>query len=131
MIIILLPHCSYPNGLVTSNMAPAHPHTTGVAVDPAVFLNVTYIPVYLRSVIDTMGMQSSYYRLILTIVVLNNIQLQSLYVYERASKKTLQLNYLFSERNSIFSATPLPIELKFYTNKQLKKCCRMSPISTL
>ena len=33
---------SYPNGQVTSNMAPAHPHTTGVAVDPAVFLNVTY-----------------------------------------------------------------------------------------
>ena len=32
MIFILLPHCSYPNGLVTSNMAPAHPHTPGVAV---------------------------------------------------------------------------------------------------
>ena len=42
MIFILLPHCSYPNGLVTSNMASAHPYTTGVVVDPAVFLNVTY-----------------------------------------------------------------------------------------
>ena len=27
-----LPHCSCPNGLVTSNMAPAHPHATSVAV---------------------------------------------------------------------------------------------------
>ena len=32
---ILWPHCSCPNGLVTSNMAPAHPHATSVAVYPA------------------------------------------------------------------------------------------------
>ena len=30
-------HCSCPNGLVTSNMAPAHPHATSVAVHPALF----------------------------------------------------------------------------------------------
>ena len=29
------PHCSCPKGLVTSIMAPAHPHATGVAVYPA------------------------------------------------------------------------------------------------
>ena len=28
-------HCSCPNDLVTSIMAPAHPHATGVAVYPA------------------------------------------------------------------------------------------------
>ena len=31
------PHCSCPNGLVTSNMAPAYPHATSVAVYPALF----------------------------------------------------------------------------------------------
>ena len=30
MIFFLWPHCSCPNGLVTSNMAPAHPHATSV-----------------------------------------------------------------------------------------------------
>ena len=30
-------HCSCPNDLVTSIMAPAHPHATGVAVFPALF----------------------------------------------------------------------------------------------
>ena len=38
MILFLWPHCSCPNGLVTSNMAPAHPHATSVAVYPALFL---------------------------------------------------------------------------------------------
>ena len=33
----LWPHCSCPNDEVTSNMAPAHPHATGVAVYPALF----------------------------------------------------------------------------------------------
>ena len=32
------PHSSCPNDLVTSIMAPAHPHATGVAVYPALFL---------------------------------------------------------------------------------------------
>ena len=36
-IIILWPYCSYPIALVSSNIAPAHPHTTGVAVYPALF----------------------------------------------------------------------------------------------
>ena len=31
------PHCSCPNDRVTSIMAPAHPHATGVAVYPALF----------------------------------------------------------------------------------------------
>ena len=31
------PYCSCPNDLVTSIMAPAHPHATGVAVYPALF----------------------------------------------------------------------------------------------
>ena len=35
MFFILWRHCSGQNGLVTSNMAPAHPHATGVAVYPA------------------------------------------------------------------------------------------------
>ena len=35
---ILWPHCSCPNGLVTSNMAPAHPHATSVAMYPALFV---------------------------------------------------------------------------------------------
>ena len=38
MILFLWPHCSCPNGLVTSNMAPVHPHATSVAVYPALFL---------------------------------------------------------------------------------------------
>merc|ERR1711942_261650 len=38
MIFMFGPHCSCPNGLVTSNMAPAHPHATSVAVYPALFL---------------------------------------------------------------------------------------------
>ena len=38
MIFIFGPHCSCPNGLVTSNMAPAHPHATSVAVYLALFL---------------------------------------------------------------------------------------------
>ena len=32
MISFLWPHCSYLTGLVTSNMAPAHPHATSVAL---------------------------------------------------------------------------------------------------
>ena len=31
------PHCSCPNGQVTSNIAPAHLHTTEVAMYPALF----------------------------------------------------------------------------------------------
>ena len=38
MILFLWPHCSCPNGLVTSNMTPAHPHATSVAVYPALFI---------------------------------------------------------------------------------------------
>ena len=37
MILFLWPHCSCPNGLVTSNMSPAHPHATSVAVYLALF----------------------------------------------------------------------------------------------
>ena len=33
----LLPHCSCPSILVTSNIATAHPHATGIAVYPALF----------------------------------------------------------------------------------------------
>ena len=36
-----LPHCSFPNGLVTSNMAPAHPHATSGAMYPALFLDAS------------------------------------------------------------------------------------------
>ena len=36
--ILFLCHCSCPNGLVTSNMAPAHLHATSVAVYLALFL---------------------------------------------------------------------------------------------
>ena len=35
----LWPHCSCPNDQVTSNTAAAHPHATGVAVYPALFMN--------------------------------------------------------------------------------------------
>ena len=38
MIFIFGPHCSCPNGPVTSNMVPVHPHATSVAVYPALFL---------------------------------------------------------------------------------------------
>ena len=40
MILFLWPHCSCPNGLVTSNMAPAHPHAILVAVYPALFFSI-------------------------------------------------------------------------------------------
>ena len=40
----LWPHCSYPNGQVTSNTAPAHLHATGVAVYPALFLTTLEAP---------------------------------------------------------------------------------------
>ena len=33
------PHCSCPNDLVTSITAPAHPHATGVAVYPSLFVD--------------------------------------------------------------------------------------------
>ena len=33
-----VPHHSCPNDQVTSNAAPAHPHATGVAVYPALFI---------------------------------------------------------------------------------------------
>ena len=46
MILFLWPHRSCPNDLVTSNMAPAHPHATSVAVYPALFQCVC---VYLTS----------------------------------------------------------------------------------
>ena len=36
-ILFLWPHCSYPKGLATSNMAPAHSHATSVVVYPALF----------------------------------------------------------------------------------------------
>ena len=37
MLFILWPHCSCPNGLVTSNTAPDHPHATEEAVYPGLF----------------------------------------------------------------------------------------------
>ena len=40
MFFILWPYFSCPNALVSSNIAPAHPHATGVAVYPALFLYV-------------------------------------------------------------------------------------------
>ena len=36
-------HCSYPNGLVTSNMAHAHPHVTLVALYLALFSSIMHI----------------------------------------------------------------------------------------
>ena len=39
MVLFLWPHCSCPNGLLTSNMAPAHPHATSVAVYPALLFH--------------------------------------------------------------------------------------------
>ena len=41
MIFIFGPYCSCPNGLVTSNMAQAHPHATSVAVYPALLASHT------------------------------------------------------------------------------------------
>ena len=41
------PHCSCPNDGVTSIMAPAHPHATGVAVYPALFKFI--FPYFFRS----------------------------------------------------------------------------------
>ena len=46
MIFIFLAYGLCPNGLVTSNMAPAHSHATGVAVYPALFLNNVYFVMY-------------------------------------------------------------------------------------
>ena len=40
MIFVLWPYCSCPNGLMTSNIAPAHPHTTGITVYPALFFDL-------------------------------------------------------------------------------------------
>ena len=40
MIFIFGPHCSCPNSLVTSNMAPAHPHATLVAMYPAFLISL-------------------------------------------------------------------------------------------
>ena len=37
-VFFLWPYCSCPTALVSSNMAPAHPHATGVAVYPALFI---------------------------------------------------------------------------------------------
>ena len=37
MIFIFVPHCSRPNGLKTTNMAPAYLHATSVALHPALF----------------------------------------------------------------------------------------------
>ena len=37
MILFFWPHCYCVNGLVTSDMAPAHLHATAVAVYPALF----------------------------------------------------------------------------------------------
>ena len=42
MIFIFGPHCSCPNGLVTSNIAPARPHATSVAVYPALFFSIVH-----------------------------------------------------------------------------------------
>ena len=41
----LRPHCSCPNDEVTSNMAPAHPHATGVALYPTLLHNYRTIEV--------------------------------------------------------------------------------------
>ena len=42
MIFIIGPHCSCPNGLVTSNMAPAHPHATSARVYGLVYKRPVY-----------------------------------------------------------------------------------------
>ena len=41
VILFFWPHCSCPNGLVTSNMAPAHLHATLIAVYPALHRHIT------------------------------------------------------------------------------------------
>ena len=46
MILFLWPHCSCRNGLVTSNMAPAHPHATSVAVYQALFRLERYFHIF-------------------------------------------------------------------------------------
>ena len=46
MIFIFGHHCSCPNGLVTSNIAPAHPHATSVTVYPALFFLVADTRLY-------------------------------------------------------------------------------------
>ena len=47
MIFIFWPHCSCPNGLVTSYMAPAHLHVTSVALYPALFISKeVYISIF-------------------------------------------------------------------------------------
>ena len=51
-----------------------------------------------KDLIDT----SNYESLILTIVVLNDNQLQSLYVYERALKKNFNLITFFQKENQFF-----------------------------
>ena len=38
----LWPHCFFPNDEVTPNIAPAHPHETGVAVYPALLLLILF-----------------------------------------------------------------------------------------
>ena len=43
MIFIFGPYCFCPNGLVTSNMAPAHPHATSVAGYLALFFLILNI----------------------------------------------------------------------------------------
>ena len=43
MFFILWPHCTCPNALVTSQMAPAHTHAIGVAVYPALFSCITVL----------------------------------------------------------------------------------------
>ena len=47
MILFFGPHCSCPNGLMTSNMVPARPHTTGVAVYLALFYSIYHILFFL------------------------------------------------------------------------------------
>ena len=44
MILFLWPHCTCPHGLMTSDMAPAHPHATSVAVYPALLSFVLVVP---------------------------------------------------------------------------------------
>lgn len=60
---ILWPYCSYPNGLVTSNMAPAYPHGTRLALYPAEFLSITFFQEYQqKKIANTLSLFLKWYR---------------------------------------------------------------------
>ena len=86
----LWPHCSCPSDQVTSNMAPAHPHATGVAVYPALLIfNYTRTRAECRYWLQSIVIREHAQNIVKTLLFLSKM-----YIYIHVYKRTIYTHWL-------------------------------------